>query len=228
MDGQRRPRRRWRGPCPSALKPRPHRRRRRCPGRDPHPQHPARPAALPAELDRATRWRHQPGLRQRLCPHPSRQHAGGAARDHGLVSARLPAGAAYAGGAWRGVRPLVRLDARPNLDEPAVRPYRHQPRPHRRTRQPVRPQSASLQRTHAVRRIDRRRRPLADLLRRRPAVAGADPSVAPSRELSRLQALGSRRQGRRRCPPTASSSRPISAPTRTTSTRRTTSCAAMR
>ena len=77
----------------------------------------------------------------------------------------------------------------PDLDEPPVRPYRHVARARRRTRQPVRPQPAHLQRAHAVRRTDRRRRALADLFRRRAAVAGADASMAPSRQLPRLQAL---------------------------------------
>ncbi len=85
--------------------------------------------------------------------------------------------------------------ARADLDEPAVRPYRHHPGACRGTGQPVQSQPASLRRAHALRRADRCRRAVADLFRRRSAIAGADASVASPGQLPGIQALGCGCQG---------------------------------
>ena len=100
--------------------------------------------------------------------------------------------------------------------------------PCQRAGQPVQQQAASLRRAHAVRRAARCRRAVADLFRRRAAIAGADASARASGQLSPVRALARRRRQAAICRPTPSSSRPISARTRTTSIRRTTCCAATR
>ncbi len=146
-----------------------------------------------AQLDGGTNR----GLRHRFRPHPPDQHRRAAAGGDGLLPARLPAWSAHARRALRGLRPLVLLVARTDLEQPPVRPQRHVARLCRGTARPVHLRPAPLQRTHVVRRAVGGQGALAHLLRRRAAIAGDDAPVPAPPPLPPLQAFQGRCRGRR-------------------------------
>ena len=134
---------------------------------------------------RATRRRHQPGFRRRLRPYPPEQHERGTPRRSWATirAASCRRCTCWPSSSWccdhwfsslPGPTWINRLFAHTGtslgqISEPGSL---------------FSSTAASLQRAHALRRDARRRRAVADLFRRRAAIARADASIGASRQLS--------------------------------------------